>query len=84
MIFSGAILVGIWLATALVAVERHNETFSAAKLEIFGAQRLLRAQTARTYELVQSVLSMTDNWLKKNSGPGGTAGFDDLMDTVNR
>jgi signal transduction histidine kinase len=82
-VFSGAVLVGIWLTTAVVAVERRNETFHSAKLEILGAQRLLRAQTARTYELMQSTLAITDNWLKKNSGPGGTAGFDELMDTVN-
>ena len=73
-VFSGAILVGIWLATALVAVERRDETFRSAKHEILGAQRLLRAQTARTYELMQSTLAITDNWLKKNSGPAGTAG----------
>jgi signal transduction histidine kinase len=82
--FSCAILLGIWVATALVAVERHDETIRSAKLEILGAQRVLRAQTARTYELKQSMLAMTDSWLKKNSGPAGTAGFADLMDMVNQ
>jgi signal transduction histidine kinase len=82
--FSGAIVLGIWLATALVAVERHDETFSSAKREILGAQRVLRAQTARTYELMQSTLSITDKWLKQNSGPAGTAGFGDLIDTINQ
>jgi len=83
-IFSAAILLGIWLVTALVAVQRHDETFDSAKKEILGAQRLLRAQTARTYELMQSMLTITDNWLMKNSGPAGTAGFADLMETVNQ
>jgi signal transduction histidine kinase len=82
--FSAAILLGIWVTTAMVAIHRRDEIFHSAKLEILGAQRLLRAQTARTYELMESMLTITDNWLKKNSGPAGTAGFADLMETINQ
>ncbi len=83
-VFSAAILLGIWSATALVAMDRREDTFHSARLEILGAQRLLRAQTARTYEVMQSALTITNNWLKKNSGPAGTAGFADLMETINQ
>jgi signal transduction histidine kinase len=83
-VFSAAILLGIWVATGLVAFDRRADTFHSAKLEILGAQRLLRAQTARTYEVMQSVLTITNNWLKRNSGPAGTAGFNDLMETINQ
>jgi signal transduction histidine kinase len=81
-IFSVAVLIGIWAATAMVAVYRHDQVFDSAKAEILGAQRLLAAQTARTYDLMQSRLAFVDDWLRKNSGPSGTAGLGDLMETV--
>jgi signal transduction histidine kinase len=82
-LFSGAVILGIWCATALVAIERHYETFDSAKLELRGAQQVLRAQTAGTYELLERMLTVTNNWLKQNSGRSSPAGFDDLVATVN-